>query len=106
MFPKTIKELCTPALAYFILGIISFVSLLAQNMSDTTKFCMGKMSCSVPHVGLVLFGKLLYIGFWTWALNALCRAGHKKIAWAIFFLPFIFFLVTITAMVAILASNK
>jgi hypothetical protein len=99
MIPKMISDLCTPALAYLILAAVSFASLLAQNMSDSSKFCMGKMSCQVPHVALVLIGKALYIAFWTWAINSLCRAGYKKTAWAVFFLPLLMFFVGAAVMI-------
>lgn len=99
MIPKMIADLCTPALAYLILAAVSFASLLAQNMADSSKFCMGKMSCQVPHVSFVLIGKALYIAFWTWAINSLCRAGYKKTAWAVFFLPLILFFVGAAVMI-------
>lgn len=106
MIPKTIKDLCTPALAYFILGVISFLSILRQNLEDPRKFCLGKMSCEVPHIALVLVGKALYIAFWTWALNALCKSGHKRIAWLIFLLPVIFFFLMATTLITAVALKQ
>lgn len=103
MIPQTIKQLCTPALAYLILASISFISLLAQNGTNSSQFCMGTQKCDVPHVSLVFVAKALYIAFWVWALNALCKAGHSKIAWAIFFLPLIFFFIAASVLIGVVA---
>ena len=64
-FPSftTTKNLCTPAFIYFAL--------------------------SVPSIALMFVMKLIYILFWTWILNLICRDGHTNVAWLLVALPFI-----------------
>jgi hypothetical protein len=33
--------------------------------------------------------KILYIFFWTWILNLICKGGHKGIAWLLVLFPFL-----------------
>ena len=104
--PKEIRNLCTPALACLILSAVSFLAVLGQNIADSRRFCLGKLSCQVPHVSFVLAAKLLYIAFWTWAINALCKSGHPKMAWALLFLPIIAFFVLASLMVFIVSLEE
>jgi len=41
---------------------------------------------------------LLFVLFYTWILNYLCKKGHKGIAWFILFLPFIFVFLGVESM--------
>lgn len=104
--PKFARKLCTPALAYLILSIVSFLAMASQNITDSRKFCLGKLSCQVPHVALVFAAKLLYIAFWTWAIDALCKSGHMKLAWALLFLPVILFFVAASMLIAFVAMEE
>lgn len=104
--PKQIRNLCTPAFAYFILSMISFLAMVGQNISDSRRFCLGKLSCQVPHVILVLGANLLYIAFWTWAINALCKSGYRKMAWALLFLPVILFFVMASVLILFVSAEE
>ena len=104
--PKPVRGLCTPALAYLVLSVISFIAVLGQNVSDSRKFCLGKLSCQIPHVSLALAAKALYIAFWTWAINALCKSGHPKLAWALLFLPVIAFFVIASLLVVFVSMDE
>jgi hypothetical protein len=95
MFVKTIEKLCTPALIYFALSLGSIIVMALQNVGHINQYCMGKWSCTVPSVLAVFMLKLLYVAFWTWVLNALCRAGYKTLSWVLLLLPFIFLFVGI-----------
>jgi hypothetical protein len=33
--------------------------------------------------------KVVYIMFWTWVLNLMCKDGHTGIAWFLVLLPFV-----------------
>lgn len=90
---KTVKQLCTPAFIYLVMSAISFLILASQNIADSSRFCLGKLSCQIPHVSLVFLIKILYIAFWTWIINTLCKSGYKTLAWVVLFLPVIFFFV-------------
>lgn len=104
--PKPVQKLCVPAFAYLVLSTVSFLSLLAQNLRDSKRFCMGQLSCQVPHVALVLLGKIIYIAFWTWAINALCKSGHMRLAWTVLFLPIILFFVMSVLLITLLSLDE
>ncbi len=86
---KFLKDMCTPAALYFVISLISILILVFQNMGNNNKLCVGNYACNVESTTLVLFFNLLYVGFWTWVLNLICKSGHKGIAWFLVLLPFI-----------------
>lgn len=88
-FPKTLKGLCTPAMVYFVISIIALVMVLLQNLGNRNNYQVGSFSCMVPNTALVFIIKLLYILFWTWILNLICKDGHTTISWLLVLLPFI-----------------
>ena len=89
-FPRTLNQLCTPAAFYFIISIFGLLIIMFQNVGNKNKFCLGSFSCKVPNTLLVLAGNLIYILFWTWILNLICKDGHSTISWLLVLLPFIF----------------
>jgi hypothetical protein len=88
-FPKSLKELCTPALVYFVISIVALVIVLLQNMGHNNSYHIGNFSCNVPNTTLVFIIKLIYILFWTWVLNLICKDGHTTISWLLVLLPWI-----------------
>jgi hypothetical protein len=94
-FPKTLKELCTPSAVYFIVSIVSLIMILFQNLGNSSSYHIGNFSCRVPSTILVFIIKLIYILFWTWILNLICKDGHTGISWFLVLFPFILFFVLI-----------
>ena len=94
-FPKTLKELCTPSAVYFIVSIVSLIMILLQNLGNSSSYHIGNFSCRVPSTILVFIIKLIYILFWTWILNLICKDGHTGISWFLVLFPFILFFVLI-----------
>ena len=92
-FPKKLSELCSPAYIYFILSLISMIIISIQNIGNKGIYCVGSYACRVPSTILVFIIKMLYILFWTWVLNLMCKDGHKGIAWALVLFPFIVFFI-------------
>jgi hypothetical protein len=90
-FPKTLKELCTPAFIYFILSFIGIVITLITNLDNTNIYTLGGFSSPVPNTLLIFILKLIYIFFWTWILNLMCKDGHHEISWFLVLLPFILY---------------
>ncbi len=94
-FPKTLKELCTPSAVYFIVSIVSLIMILFQNLGNSSSYHIGNFSCRVPSTILIFIIKLIYILFWTWILNLICKDGHTGISWFLVLFPFILFFVLI-----------
>jgi hypothetical protein len=88
-FPKKLSQLCTPAYIYFIISVIGLTIAAIQNIGNSKKFCLGTFSCRVPSVIAIFIVKIIYILFWTWILNLMCKDGHTNIAWFLLLLPFI-----------------
>ena len=88
-FPKKLKELCTPSLIYFVISMVALAIALLQNLGNSTSYTLGSFSCNVPSTILVFIVKLIYIFFWTWILNLICKDGHSGISWLLVLLPFI-----------------
>lgn len=88
-FPKKLSELCTPAMIYFVISFIGIGISLIQNLGNSTKYCLGMFTCNVPSLALVFLIKIVYVLFWTWILNLMCKDGHKDIAWFLVILPFL-----------------
>ena len=99
-FPSftTTKNLCTPAFIYFALSILGLLVIMMQNLGNRGIYCLGSFSANVPSIALMFVMKLIYILFWTWILNLICRDGHTSVAWLLVALPFIaVFLIMMTA---------
>lgn len=88
-----IKKLCTPALVYFIISIISIIVMAIQNYGNTDLYCLGMYSCNVTSIGIIFAIKIIYVLFWTWVLNIICRGGYERVSWFLVLFPYILFFV-------------
>jgi hypothetical protein len=95
-----INQLCTPAYLFFMISMVLLVIVAIQNMMEKNKtdYSMGRYRCRVPSCMLMFVLKVLYIIFWTWVLNLMCKDGHKDIAWFVFLLPYIIWFTMIAMM--------
>ena len=92
---EQIKYLCKPAYVYLVISVIATVILMFQNNGNRNRYCVGSFECEVPNTALIFLVKFLYIAFWTFVLNSICRSGYKQFAWFLVLLPFIMFFVLI-----------
>lgn len=88
-FPTKLSQLCTPSYIYLIISVLGMVVSGFQNMGNSKKYTLGMYSCRVPSCIGVFMVKVLYIIFWTWVLNLICKDGHSGIAWLLVLFPFI-----------------
>ena len=94
-FEKTIRKLCAPAYIYFILSVLTLVLLAIQNFGQDTTYCVGNLSCNVSSVLSIFLSKAVYVIFWTWLLNKLCKMGLTNISWFLVLFPFVLYFVGI-----------
>ena len=94
-FPKSLKELCQPAFVYFIISFISLALILFQNLGNENSYNVGTFSCRVPNTAIVFVIKFIYIIFWTWVLNLICKDGYTNISWLLVLLPYVLLFVII-----------
>jgi hypothetical protein len=88
-FPTKLSQLCSPSYVYFIVSVLAIAISAIQNFGNNKKYNLGMFSCRVPSCLAIFMFKILYILFWTWVLNLMCKDGHSGIAWFLVLLPFI-----------------
>jgi hypothetical protein len=96
---KTIRSLCTPAYIYFFISIFALVLMLVQNMGAGDRYCLGVYSCPSQNNATIFLAKFLYIIFWTFILNSICKTGFSGISWFLVLFPFIFMFVALGIMI-------
>ena len=90
------KNLCKPAFIYLVLSILSVILIGSQNMSNGAGYyCVGNYECSTSSKFTVFMFKILYILFWTFVLNCICKAGYKGVSWFLVLFPIILMFVLI-----------
>ena len=87
--PKSFKTLCPPAMLYFVISIMFMMMALFQNLGDNRHYNLGDFSCAVPNTTVVFVVKLLYILFWTYILNLICKDGYTTLSWLLVLFPFV-----------------
>jgi hypothetical protein len=90
-----IRNWCTPAYFYFIISIIAILIMSIQNYGNTNVYCLGDYSCGVTSTFLIFVIKVLYVLFWTWILNLICKSGYESVSWFLFLLPYVIMFITI-----------
>jgi hypothetical protein len=86
-----LRNLCTPAIVYLSLSIVILIIMIIQNLGNVNTFCLGQYSCNVSSTALIFIIEIVYVLFWTWILNLICRAGAPSFAWFLVLFPFILF---------------
>ena len=104
-FPKSIKDLCAPAMFYFYISIFFYLMILFQNLGSLTSYNVGVYSCSFPNTILLFIFKLVYILFCTYILNLICKDGYTGISWLLVLFPFLLFFVLIGLVLLNFNSN-
>jgi len=86
-----IKELCRPAKFYLYISLVGIALSILQNSQgfDNSKYRCGSFSASVPSVMFIFAFKLIYIAFWVYVINLLCRDDNKRLAWLLVLFPYI-----------------
>jgi len=90
-----LKNICTPAYVYLVISTIALVIMAFQNLGNVNMYCIGSYSCNVTSVFMIFVLKALYILFWTWVLNVICRGGAPGLAWFFVLLPYILMFILI-----------
>ncbi len=81
------RELCTPSKIYFAFSFFFILMSAIQNIGCMNEYHLGHYTCNVSSTILVFAFKLVYVLFWTWVLNLICKDGHKTISWLLVLFP-------------------
>ena len=90
-----LRNLCTPAVIYLAISMMLLVVMYIQNRNNIDVYCLGAYECDVTNVTAIFLVKFVYILFWTWILNLICKSGSPSIAWLLLLLPVIMFFLLI-----------
>ena len=95
------KKLCVPARFYLAISVTVLIMMVVQNFMnrDNKELCIGSYKCGIPNVALFLGMETIYIAFWTWILNTLCKSGLKSVSWFLVLLPILIFSVVLSLLV-------
>lgn len=93
-----LRNLCTPALLYFLLSAVVIVLMALQNMGNSQVYCVGAYSCPTSSIVTIFIVKIVYVLFWTWLLNVICKSGYETVSWVLVLLPFILMFILIAMM--------
>jgi len=93
-----LRNLCTPSYVYLVISSIALIVMLYQNIGNVNTYCLGSYSCNVSSTALIFIIKAVYILFWTWILNLMCKSNATNIAWLVLLLPVIIMFVLLAAM--------
>jgi hypothetical protein len=97
---QDLNKLCTPAQLYLFITLFSLVIMIYQNGgTDSNVLCMGNYEChTAPNKAVLVTVKLVYIAFWTFVLQMICKGGYKNFAWFLVLLPVILFMLALIFM--------
>jgi hypothetical protein len=84
-----LTKLCTPAAIYFIISTIILIVLGSSNLNTPDRLCIGDYSCYVGNNTIIFILNAVYILFWTFIFDLLCKNGYASISWFIVLLPVI-----------------
>ena len=84
-----LRNLCTPAFVYLAISMIIVAIMYYQNYNNVDVYCLGSHQCDTLNTQMIFIVKILYIVFWTWILNIMCKNGSTNFAWLLVLLPFV-----------------
>ena len=94
-----LKQLCTPAYVYLVISAFALFFMGIQNFGNTDMYCLGSYTCDVKNTSSIFILKVLYIIFWTWLLNVLCKGGAGWFSWFLVLIPFIIMLIALGSVI-------
>jgi hypothetical protein len=86
-------KLCTPATIYFVISLLGLILLGVSNLGDEERLCIGNYDCKVQSNTLVFVLNAIYILFWTFILDLMCKNGYTSISWFILLIPFVIYFI-------------
>lgn len=82
-------KLCTPSMLYFIISLFALIIIGLSNINSPDKLCIGNYKCDIGNNTIIFVLNAVYILFWTFILDLMCKNGWSDLSWFIFLLPFI-----------------
>jgi hypothetical protein len=96
---KKLTKLCSPALFYFSVSIFLLLVAAIQNAGNSRMYTLGYYSRDVSSTIFIFALKLIYILFWTWVLNLICKDGYSWVSWVLVLMPIILLITMLLLMI-------
>ena len=89
-----VKSLCTPSFIYLIISLTGLILMGVQNIDGKDSLlCVGDYNCVVGNNTFIFVLEGIYILFWTFILDLMCKNGYKNLSWFLLLLPILLFFV-------------
>ena len=88
-----LMNMCTPATIYFVISLVGLILVGLNNLDNNDKLCVGDYNCYVGNNTTIFILNAIYILFWTFILDLMCKAGYSSLSWFVLLLPFIILVV-------------
>ena len=97
---RSLNNLCNPAIFYLVISVIGLILLGIQNSNRDPRFCIGRYECNqfTKLDGFMI--QVVYIIFWTWLLNMLCKNRLNNLSWFVVLFPLIMYALGILGLVS------
>jgi len=69
-----------------------------QNFGNKNVYCLGSYACNTSNTMTLFILKVIYVLFWTWILNIICKSGYETVSWILVLVPYIFMFLMIAIM--------
>ena len=95
-----VKSLCTPSFIYLIISLTGLILMGVQNIDGKDSLlCVGDYNCQVGNKSIFFVLQGIYILFWTFILDLLCKAGYSNLSWIILLIPILVFFIVLGLMI-------
>ena len=88
-----VTNLCTPSTIYFVISLLGLILLGVSNLGNEDRLCVGGYNCNVQSNTVLFVLNAVYILFWTFILDLMCKNGYSSLSWFILLLPFIIYFI-------------
>ncbi len=88
-----LTKLCTPSTIYFVVSLLGLVILGVSNLGNEDRLCVGAYNCNVQSNTVLFVLNAVYILFWTFILDLMCKNGYSSLSWFVLLLPFIIYFI-------------
>ena len=93
-----LRNLCTPAYIYLGISVFTLLMIGIQNLGNDNAYCLGSYSCYTKNKVTIFIMKIIYVLFFTWILNILCKSGYETVSWLLVLLPYVLMFLLISLM--------
>jgi hypothetical protein len=93
-----LRNLCTPAYIYLTISMFTLLIIGIQNFGNDNVYCLGSYSCHTKNKVTIFIMKIIYVLFFTWLLNIICKSGYETVSWILVLLPYLLMFILILLM--------